>query len=493
MKKIIIIGAGMGGLSAGIYARLNGFEAEIYEAHSKAGGQCTSWERKGYIFDGCLHHFGGFIAGTKIYDFWKALGVVPCEKTKVNTCVSVVDSNGEYFHDYYNLEKLSAHMKKLSPPDSAAIDDYINGIRAFQKGDPFSAVTLGTFWEKVRYMPYFIKRSKYFKDTLESYSKKFSHPLLKKAFPLLNYSLPNIPLFFYLSKHIAEDNGGMDWPKGGSGTIAGNMAERYRQLGGVVHFNKKVDKIITENNHAVGVLLEDGTVHRADYIISNADGRKTITHMLKGKYANKKINDFCKPKEDVSRPFAVQVFLGVKRDLSGFPSSMIMFLNEQAEIAGHKTDHLDMQIYSHSHGMAPEGKSVIKVELFSKYSYFESILSDKEKYNAEKERIAKQVIDLLEQQFSYLEQDIEAVDVITLCTWERFMHGTEGFDNFPNKKLSVLSTMFGLNDDYMLPGLKGFYFAGGWVTSAGSLLMNAKSGKTVIEKICKKSGVKFKG
>ena len=49
MKRIIIIGSGMGGLSAGIHAQRNGFESIIFEAHSTPGGQCTSWTRKGYV------------------------------------------------------------------------------------------------------------------------------------------------------------------------------------------------------------------------------------------------------------------------------------------------------------------------------------------------------------------------------------------------------------------------------------------------------------
>lgn len=55
-KTTIIIGAGMGGLAAGIYGRLSGFRTQIFEAHNIPGGQCTSWTRKGYTFDACIHH-----------------------------------------------------------------------------------------------------------------------------------------------------------------------------------------------------------------------------------------------------------------------------------------------------------------------------------------------------------------------------------------------------------------------------------------------------
>ena len=48
MKKIIIIGAGIAGLSAGIYALKNGFDVTIYESHFLPGGMCTAWQRRGW-------------------------------------------------------------------------------------------------------------------------------------------------------------------------------------------------------------------------------------------------------------------------------------------------------------------------------------------------------------------------------------------------------------------------------------------------------------
>jgi thioredoxin reductase len=45
-EKVIIIGGGVAGLSAGIYAAMNGFDTEILEMHMVAGGQCTAWEVK---------------------------------------------------------------------------------------------------------------------------------------------------------------------------------------------------------------------------------------------------------------------------------------------------------------------------------------------------------------------------------------------------------------------------------------------------------------
>lgn len=66
-RSIVIIGAGMGGLAAGIYGRMNGYETRIFEMHTGPGGQCASWKRKGYTFDACIHHFFGCKPGSAVY------------------------------------------------------------------------------------------------------------------------------------------------------------------------------------------------------------------------------------------------------------------------------------------------------------------------------------------------------------------------------------------------------------------------------------------
>ncbi len=58
-KSIIIIGAGIAGLSAGCYGQMNGYQTPIFELHDLPGGLCTAWKRKGYTFDGCIHYLIG--------------------------------------------------------------------------------------------------------------------------------------------------------------------------------------------------------------------------------------------------------------------------------------------------------------------------------------------------------------------------------------------------------------------------------------------------
>ncbi|MCX7699060.1 MAG: NAD(P)/FAD-dependent oxidoreductase, partial [Candidatus Goldbacteria bacterium] len=72
-KSIIIIGAGVAGLSAGCYARMNGFKTTIFEMNDRAGGQCVSWKRKDFIFDPCIHWLLGTSPESYFYRIWDCL------------------------------------------------------------------------------------------------------------------------------------------------------------------------------------------------------------------------------------------------------------------------------------------------------------------------------------------------------------------------------------------------------------------------------------
>jgi phytoene dehydrogenase-like protein len=133
-----------------------------------------------------------------------------------------------------------------------------------------------------------------------------------------------------------------------------------------------------------------------------------------------------------------------------------MLLDKPVTLAGHKNESLEMQIYGFDKTMAPEGKGVIKVELVSSYSYWKQLHADKQRYEEEKQKVAGQVIDILENHFHGIRSQVEVIDVPTLMTWECFMGGTHGFNNSPNKKFSFITGMRGSGGEPTLPGLSNF-------------------------------------
>ena len=489
--SIIIIGAGMGGLAAGIYGRMNGFDTKIFEMNSLPGGQCCSWKRDGFTFDGCIHHLFGCAPGSRIYDLWRELGAMPREMVKTAECTSVASPDGRLFRDYYDLEKLESHLKELAPGDAAAIESYVRGCRAFVGNDFLGDMMLGTPAARYKALVGMAVRLQWMMPSMEQFGRRFKDPFLRRAFPLLVYSAPAVPLFIHLARHGYGADDIVQWPVGGALRFALSIEKRYKALGGEIAYNSKVEKILVENGRAVGVRLADGSEHRADVVISDADGRKTIMEMLEGRFVDDKVRKACGEPPDTTA-WSVHVFLGVKRDLSAEPSSLIMLLDEPVEIAGHRCDSLEMQIYGFDKTMAPEGKGVIKAELFSDYSCWKRLAGDRAGYEAEKAKAAERTIDVLERRFPGLRSQVETIDVPTQLTWERYMGGTHGFANMPTKKASIWSGLRGAGGDMTLPGLDRFYFVGVWASMAGSLFGNALSGRLAIQALCKRQRIPFK-
>jgi phytoene dehydrogenase-like protein len=73
-RKIVIIGAGIAGLAAGCYARMDEYRTQIVEMHDKPGGLCTVWKRQGYTIDGCIHSLTG--SGDSLFQVCEELGAV---------------------------------------------------------------------------------------------------------------------------------------------------------------------------------------------------------------------------------------------------------------------------------------------------------------------------------------------------------------------------------------------------------------------------------
>ena len=491
---IIIIGAGMGGLAAGIYGRLNGFRTRIFEMHTLPGGQCTAWKREGYTFDACIHHLFGCSPASRLYDLWRELGAMPRDLVQPAECTAVLSADGTtLFRDYYDLEKLEAHLLELAPADAKVIRDYIAGVRAFLGPDFMGDLMVGQGGAAgvLKALPSIAARLKWFPPTMARFGRRFTDPFLARAMPLLIYSNPDIGLVIHLLRHAYGAKGAIQWPVGGALKFALSIEKRYRELGGEVEYGERVEKILVENGRAVGVRLAGGREERAATVVSDADGRRTIMELLDGKFMNEAVRKACAEPPDEAF-FSVNVYLGVRRDLAAEPSALIMLLDQPVTIAGHECGHVEMQIYGFDRTMAPAGKGVIKVELVSKYSHWKALAADRGKYEEEKARVAEQVIGLVERRFPGIGAQVETVDVPTQLTWERYMGGTHGFANFPNRKATVWSGLKGTGGDITLPGLEDFYFAGVWSSLAGSLFGNALSGRRAIRAICKKAGKPFR-
>ena len=85
LKKIVIVGAGITGLSAGINGLLKGYKVVIYEKNNFVGGCATGWNKEGYYIDNCMHWLTGTNQFTKNFKLWKKIGAID-ETSNLHQC-----------------------------------------------------------------------------------------------------------------------------------------------------------------------------------------------------------------------------------------------------------------------------------------------------------------------------------------------------------------------------------------------------------------------
>jgi phytoene dehydrogenase-like protein len=138
--------------------------------------------------------------------------------------------------------------------------------------------------------------------------------------------------------------------------------------------------------------------------------------------------------------------------------------------------------------MAPPGKSVLEVTLRTRYTYWETLRQDRQRYRAEKERVAEAVIAQLEPRFPGLKGQIEVIDVATPLTTHRYTGNKDAFDGLLAPDLSGLLRGRGLVR--ALPGLHDFYLVGQWAGFPG-LPVVAGMGRSLIRFLRRRDGRPF--
>jgi phytoene dehydrogenase-like protein len=319
--NVAIIGAGIGGLSAGCYSQMNGFDTQIFEMHDKPGGVCTAWQRKGYTIDGCLHYLVGSAPGHDFYRFWQELGALQGQEViNMDQLYRFEDAQGRVFNMSCDIEQLENEMLRLSPSDQRYIKSLCQGLRQFTK---FNMVLekppeLSGITDNIKMMgkmlPVLGAFSRWSKLTLADVASNFRDPLLRTAWGYWHNEMSDMAFMTNLAWFNNKTAG---YLIGGSLPFAKNIEKRFRDLGGKIAYQAKVTRIIVENDRAVGIRLSNGEEHRADYIISAADGRSTVFDMLDGKYSNESIHT--KFNAAAKFPPILYIGLGLRRRFDEIP------------------------------------------------------------------------------------------------------------------------------------------------------------------------------
>lgn len=329
------------------------------------------------------------------------------------------------------------------------------------------------------------------KVKMGEFAQSLQNPFLSRSFLHLMYDIPGaeVPMLALLLFMAGFESGDLGWPKGGSLTFSQRIEERLKDLGGVVNYRSEVEKILVERDRAVGVRLKDGSEHRADRVISAADGFSTIYKMLDGRYMNETIQRYYDGVGE-SSPFGLVIFLGLKGDLSEEPHALTLLFDEPLDLGNIEQDSLHLIIFGPETGLVPEGKSILKIEAQANYFYWkERRDADLKAYREEKERMARLIIGRIMPRFPMLQDNIEVIDISTPPTVERFTGNRFGWQAGPPKEDAARIMRKGLSKT--LPGLDDFYMVGQWASASLGVSNAAMMGRNLVKDLCKQDKKKF--
>lgn len=528
-KTMIIIGAGLGGLSTGCYAQMNGYQTHLLEMHEIPGGCCTSWEKGKFTFDWCVSWLLGSGPGNEMHEVWREIGALDGKEVRHPEVFNIVETeSGQSVRFYSDPIKLEQHLLSIAPEDKRQIKQFCKGLKQFIKAlevYPFlKPVGLMKWHEKARmlasFIPHFNLIRKTITELMTDYSRKFTNPVLQEAFNFILYekhpNFPVLPFYFQLAAHATHSAG---VPQQGSLGLARSIEARFLKLNGKVSYNTKVEKILVENDKAVGVKLSTGEELRADIIVSASDGYNTVMRMLDGKYLNETYRKLYT--EWINQPKMVfpgyfTLFLGLNREFpEGEYCTTYLLPPELAEqLLGIRHASINVQFRNSLYPeLCPKGTTMIYISYFCDAAPWRDLTEGEEqvtrnfkgelvhtlpvkrgkKYQSAKKKVANALIDFLDSKFEGLRDAIVTRDTATPMTQIRY---TANYDGSVLGWQPFVDSGESLEDEVKkigpgLPGLQNFYFSGVWVTTGG-LIRAATAGRHVMQFICKDDGKDFK-
>ncbi len=490
---VIIIGGGVSGLSAGCYARMNGYRTRIFEMAEHAGGVCTSWQRHGYTVDGCIHYLLGAAPGTGFYRMWQEVGALAGRRMVFAEQLARIEGRaGQVLNVYTDLGRLEQHLLELAPEDGELIRWFIRTALDCTRYDlpvekAFELFTAVDALRMANLLPFVMLVRKWGRVSLRSFAENFQNQFLREALPQVS-GLADFPMMAFLTLLAWAHRGILGYPVGGSLAFSQAIEKRYLELGGAINYHAPVEKILVESDRAVGVRLADGSEHPSGLVISAADGHSTIFDMLEGRYLDEKVKGYYE-----SLPLlhpVIHIALGMARTFPDVPA-LVTGLNfplaNTVDICGHERQRLTVNVYNFDPTLAPQGKTLVTVLIPTDYQYWKALAGEPERYRAEKERVVEQVIGLLEQRFPGISREIEMRDVATPVTFERYTGNWKG--SFEGWDMSTRT--FGMRMSKRLPDLGGFYMIGQWVEPGGGLPPAVMSARHAVQLICRQDKRRF--
>lgn len=486
-KKVIVIGAGPGGLSSAMILAHRGFDVVVYEKQAYVGGRTSALKVGDFTFD-----LGPtFMMLPQAFDeIFKEAGRdihKYLDLRRLDTMYRLKFGDGRNFTVSFDKEEFKKEIARLFPGDEIGYEQYLKEQkRKFDLMYPCLRVPYIHWYHYLR--PKLIKAFPFMQNFTSLYdvmAKYFKNEDMRISMTFqakyLGMSPWHCPGAFSILSYI-EHAFGIFHPIGGLHKIPEAMAKIVEEDSGKIFLSKPVKRIITEGGRATGVEFEDGSSDSADYVIMNTDFaagmKELVPEEFKGKWTDKNLQ---------KRAFSCSTFmlyLGLDKKYD-IPHHNIFFADDYKknieQIFGGKELPQDPSFYIQNASatdptLAPEGMSTLYVLVPAPN------LDTPIDWDAEKKKYRDLVIKMIAEktEMSDIERHIKVERVITPKDWEQKIDVYKGaVFNLSH----TLGQMLYLRPHNKFENIPGLYLVGGGTHPGSGLPTIIESGKIAADMI----------
>jgi len=468
----IIIGSGVGGLSAALELASAGRRVLVLEKQPVPGGIATSFKRKGFSFEASLHYVDALGPSGGLRKKLDEFGVSPLiEFIDMKEFGRVVYPEHDFLqnNDFVELKK---YLRTHFPHEQKGIDSFFRRAESFYKQfDNFSNLSI-PLWLKLIASPFIypaiIRASLLSAEQYISASIKDQKliAIITTLWGFIGLPPSELSAFFFLIVFCGCWGQRTAFIKGGYAQLFKAMVERIKSLGSQVRFNTSVKQIITDGNHKVrGVITEKGEQFFSKTVISNANTVDTLTRLIDDSgfrdfYAGK-LSSMTK---SVS---AITLYLGLDIPAKSLGMNYpLIYINTTYDhqqgfkscLAGDykNSDHCLIDHSQLDPDLAPSGKGTISVVTLANYEDWRGLKP--EEYKRKKKDAADSIIALLEEYLPGLSTHIEVMEMGTPMTMERFGSAPSG----AIYGIAETVAQSGINRMDQDTKIKGLFLCGAW-------------------------------
>ena len=320
----------------------------------------------------------------------------------------------------------------------------------------------------------------YGKINCSQLGERFKSPVIRKL--MTDYLPAQYTAYSLLVSYGTMTRGNGKIPLKGSLAMTDRMVDRFKELGGILHTKTPVKEIVITGKKAEGIRLEDGTLVKADYVISAVDTDFLYGGLIDRKYMPKDLAKAYEKRKEYPITTGFQVAYAIDASFSG--EDTIFFECEPLYIGSRTATRLSVKSYAYDKSFAPEGRTVLQANLFQSdedYEFWASLSA--EGYKVKNQALADEITQRIIKEFPELEGKIEMLDSWTPLTYNRYCNAYHG--SYMGFITTVGSKQMRIKG--VIKGVSNLMVAGQWIMSPGGLPIAVISGKFAVQRILRQN------